>query len=347
MRGIAALLMLAACATSARPEERYRPLAPVRGVIRVWGNESMAGIVQRWAEGFARHHPGLRIEAHMIGGDVALGALTTGKADIALLGREASPQEVKGFEWIYRYRPSAIEVLNGSLDQPGCSPALAVLVHRSNLLSTLTMAQLEALFSADPRGGGKETLSTWGQLGLSGEWAGRAIHLYSPDTETGTGVFFRNAALGGTRKLNWERLTEIEDSTGPGATPHDGGRKLAALVAADPNGVAVAALFAPLPADIHVVALAIREGKAAVLPTRESLLARSYPLGRVVRAYVNASPENTADLKMARPLDRSVAEFLRYVLGAEGQDAAAADGRYLPLGSEALAQLARLQPFVR
>jgi len=209
------------------------------------------------------------------------------------------------------------------------------------------MAQLEALFSADPRGGGKGTLSTWGQLGLSGEWAGRAIHLYSPDTETGTGVFFRTAALGGARKLNWERLTEIEDSTGPGATPHDGGRKLAALVASDPNGVAVAALFAPLPADVHVVALAIREGEAAVLPTRESLLARSYPLGRVVRAYVNASPENTADLKMARPLDRSVAEFLRYVLSAERQDAAAADGRYLPLGSEALAQLARLEPFVR
>ena len=346
MRSRAVFLALAACATSAHAEERYQPLAPVRGVIRIWGNDTIAGVVRRWAEGFARHHPGARIEARMIGGDVAMGALTTGKADIALLGREAAPQEVKGFEWIYRYRPSAIEVLNGSLDQPGCSPALAVLVHRSNPLSTVTMAQLDALFSADPRGG-NGVLRTWGQLGLSSNWAGRAIHLYSPDTETGTGVFFRNAALGGTRKLNWERLTEVEDSTGPSAPPHDAGHKLAALVAVDPSGVAVAPLSAPLPANVHVVALAIREGEAAVLPTRETLLARRYPLGRVVRAYVNAAPEKPPDPTTARPLDRGVAEFLRYVLSPEGQEAAAADGRYLPLGSEALAQLARLRSLLR
>ncbi len=342
-----ALFLLLACATSARAEEKYRPLVPVRGVIRVWGNETMAGIVRRWAEGFARHHPRARIETRMIGGDVAIGALATGKADIALLGREAAPQEVKAFEWIFRYRPTAIEVLNGSLDQPGCSPALAVLVHRSNPLSAVTMEQLDSLFDAEPRGGGKATLRHWGQLGLSNDWAGRAIHLYSPDTETGTGVFFRNAALGGTRKLNWDRLTEMEDSAGPDAPPHDAGRKLAALVAVDPNGLAVVPLSAPLPADVHLVALAVREGEAAVLPTRESLLARRYPMGRAVRAYVNAATEKPPDPKMARPLDRGVAEFLRYVLTTEGQDAAAADGRYLPLGSEAPAQLARLQSLLR
>jgi len=342
-----ALLLSLACATSARAEEKYRPLVPVRGVIRVWGNEAMAGIVRRWAEGFARHHPRARIETRMIGGDVAIGALATGKADIALLGREAAPQEVKAFEWIFRYRPTAIEVLNGSLDQPGCSPALAVLVHRSNPLSAVTMEQLDSLFNAEPRGGGKGILSNWGQLGLGDDWAGRAIHLYSPDTETGTGVFFRNVALGGARKLSWDRLTEMEDSAGPGTPPHDAGRKLAALVASDPNGLAVAPLSAPLPVDVHLVALAVREGEAAVLPTRESLLARRYPMGRAVRAYVNAAPEKPADPKMARPLDRGVAEFLRYVLTTEGQDAAAADGRYLPLGSEAAAQLARLRSLLR
>lgn len=347
MRSLAAMLVLSSWSGSTQAQEPYRPLGPVRGVIRVWGNETMAGIVRRWSERFVRYHPGARIEARMLGGDVAMGALTTGKADIALLGREAAPQEVKGFEWIYRYPPSAIEVLNGSLDNPGCSPALAVLVHRSNPLSSLTLAQLDGLFSLDLRGGGKESLRIWGQLGLSSEWAGRAIRLYSPDTETGTGVFFRNAALGGTRKLNWERLMEVEDSTGPGAPSHDAGRKLAALVADDPNGLAVAPLSAPLPMDVHVVALAVREGEAAVLPTRESLLARRYPLGRVVRAYVNAAPEKPVDPKMARPLDRGVAEFLSYVLSTEGQGVAATEGNYLPLGREADAQLTRLRSLLR
>src|SRR5262249_9763405 len=92
MRSLAASLLSASCAAAGGAEEQYRPLAPVRGVIRVWGNQTMAGIVRRWADGFARHHPGARIEARMIGGDVAIGALATGKADIALLGREAAPQ---------------------------------------------------------------------------------------------------------------------------------------------------------------------------------------------------------------------------------------------------------------
>src|SRR5215472_14457667 len=173
MRSLAPLLAIAASATSVRADDRDRPLAPAGDAVRIWGNETMAGVVRRWAEGFARHHPGAQIETRMIGGDVAIGALATGKADIALLGREAAPQEVKAFEWIYRYRPTAIEVLNGSLDQPECSPALAILVHRSNPLSELTMTQLDGLFSADLRGGGKERLSTWGQLGLPREWVER------------------------------------------------------------------------------------------------------------------------------------------------------------------------------
>lgn len=80
---------------------------------------------------------------------------------------------------------------------------------------------------------------------------------------------------------------------------------------------------------------------------RTDLVSRRYPLGRVLRAYVNAAPDKPVDPKMARPLDRGVAEFLRYVLSAEGQSAAAAEGHYLPLGSEAPAQLASLQSLVR
>jgi len=86
-------------------------------------------------------------------------------------------------------------------------------------------------------------------------------------------------------------------SAGPGERPHDAGRKLAALVAADASGLAVAPLSAPLPADVHVVALAVREGEAAVLPTRESLLARRYPLGRALRALGSEAPVQLARLR--------------------------------------------------
>ncbi len=326
MKVIAPFLAAACFAASARAAAPYRPAAPVTGVVRIWGNAEMAGIVQRWANEFTRFHPQARLEARMLGSDVAIGALTTGRADIALLGREPAPQEVKGFEWIFRYRPRPVEVMTGSLDEPGCSPAVAVLVHKSNPISRLTFAQLDAVFSPGPH-----SVRHWGELGLTGAWAGRAIHPYMPGAETGTGTFFRETVLGGARQLGWDRVTEVEDTAGPGAPPHDAGRKLVRLVAADADALAVAPMSAPVPADVKIVALARKEGDEAVLPTRASILARRYPLLRIVRAYVNEAPPKPVDPQVARALDARVAEFLRYVLSAEGQAEVEADGKFLPL----------------
>ena len=58
---------------------------------------------------------------------------------------------------------------------------------------------------------------------------------------------------------------------------------------------------------------------------------------------MNAAPDKPSDPKMARALDPRVAEFLRYVLSADGQRAATVDGRYLPRGFVAPAQLAKLR----
>jgi phosphate transport system substrate-binding protein len=291
------------------------------GLIRIWGTAELRPLVERWQAAFQQTHPTARFAVNLSGSDVAMAALTTRRTDLALLGRVATDPEVKGFEWIYRYQPARVEVATGSLSVPGHSPALMVYVHRDNPLGSLTLAQLDAAFGNERLRGAPATIRTWGGLGLTGAWADRPIHLYAPDTESGTGRFFRNAVLNDSRLLAWENLREFADTPGTPST-HDAGRKILDALVADPLGLAIAC---DTPRDGNVKPLTVAKGAAGpfVAATRTSLVERTYPLTRPVFAYINRKP--------GTPVDPKAREFLEFVLGAEGQRAVAQDGAYLPL----------------
>jgi phosphate transport system substrate-binding protein len=249
-----------------------------------------------------------------------MAALYTGQADVALIGRDATANEVKAFEWIFRYQPVRIEVATGSLGAAAHSPALVVFVHRDNPLAQMTLPQLDAIFGAERRRGAPAGLRTWGDLGLKGEWATQPVNLYVADADTGTGRYFQEAALGDSRKMAWPRLREFEGD--------NSGEKIRAALAADRFGLAVANLD-PADARVKPLALAATAEAPLVRATTGNLIARTYPLTRAVVAYVNCPP--------GAPLDPKVREFLRHVLGAEGQAAIGRGGAYLPLADPAAA----------
>ena len=303
--------------------------AELTGVIRIAGNAELGSRVTRWADAFQRLHPGVRVETHLTGSDTGIAALYTGKADVALLGRSPTLIEIQAFEWIHHAKPMQVEVLTGSLDRPGRSPALVVLVHRDNPLRTLTVAQLEAVFGTEHRRS-PENIRTWGQLGLTGEWADRPINLYAPDAMSGTGRFFRQIVLGDSRMMNWAALTEFTDST---AHPHNAGAQVVAALAPDRYGLAVANLGYS-DGQVRPLALVVAAGADPIFATRDTLVTRAYPLARAVIACCNRAP--------GAPLDPVVREFLRLVLSPDGQQDQG-DG-YLPLSPANVAkQLSQLQ----
>ncbi len=308
--GILLPLLLAATLVGAAPEPN------LSGVLRLAGNPEMNALVARWSAGFQQQHPGVRIETHFTGSDTGMAALYTGKADLALLGRAPTASEIQAFEWIFHYKPAQVEIATGSLDRAGKSPALVVLVHRDNPLAGLTLAQLEAVFGTEHRLA-PANIRTWGQLGLTGEWADQPINLYAPDAMSGTGRFFRHVVLNDSRMMNWAQLTEFNDTSLTGGT-HDAGRQIVAALGQDRYGLVVASLgFAS--GQVRPVAL------AGVMATRDSLATRQYPLSRVILACYNRKPAAVPD-----PLVR---EFLRYILSREGQLEVVQDGGYLPLAT--------------
>ncbi len=302
----------------------YQARKEAAGVVRVWGNPEMKVVLERWEEGFRRANPEVSFENHLTGSDVGMAGLYTGNADIALLGRDAAASEVKAFEWIYRYRPERVEIMVGGLDRPGRSPALVAYVHRDNPLASLTLMQLDAIFSHERLRGAPAAIQTWGDLGLGGDWADKPINLYTFDTETGTGRYFRDAALKDSRKLHWERMKEFKDTSDLGKPSHDAGRRILEALVADRYGLAVAS--GPAPAQVKALALAPAEGEG-IAPTPENLVSRRYPFVRGIFAYYNRKPDT--------PLDAPVARFLRYVLSAEGQHDVGERDEYMPLTAQA------------
>jgi phosphate transport system substrate-binding protein len=295
--------------------------------IRVWGSGHLQVLVRRWEQGLKNSQPRVRVESRPTGSDVAMAGLYTGLADLAVLGRECTAVESKAFEWIFRYPPAHVQLTTGSLDRPGRSPALVAFVHRDNPLSQLTLVQLDAIFGHECLSGAQQNIRTWGDLGLQGEWAGRFIHLYAHDAESGTGRFFRRVVLRDSCKMNWEHLTEFN-------TP-DAGDRILAAVAGDRFGLAMTGASGESVPQVKALALARGSGDEAVAATRESLISCRYPLTRAVYGYFNRRPDG--------PLEAGLGGFLRHALSREGQQPVAGSD-YLPLSPDtAREQLRKLE----
>lgn len=307
---LAAMLFVAGAATA-----QINPPTPLAdpGVLRISGNAQLEPVVRRWVTEFEARNPRVRVEISLKGSDVAMAALYTDKADIALLGREAAEMEAKAFEWVYRYPPTQIEILAGSVGSSGRSPALAIFVHRSNPIASISLRQLAATFGA----GGA---STWGDLGLGGAWRDRPIRLYAPSAESGTGRFFREEAMGGSNKMAWDKLTEFKEPVLPIGHVDRFGASIARALAADPEGMGIASLDVVRP---ELKAIPVSGGQQAVHPTKASVSSGDYPLARTVYAYANRRP--------GTPADADVAAFLRFALSPEGQAIAAQASDYVPL----------------
>jgi phosphate transport system substrate-binding protein len=311
-RVLLALPMLLAAAAGPMPPP---PPASPPGVLHIWGNPQMAPLLRRWAAGFRKVAPQIRIETNMTGSDVGMAGLYTGKADIAMLGREAAEMEAKAFEWIHLYPPARVEIATGSAADAGRSPALAILVHTSNPLGALSLAQLKAIF-----GHGGDAIRSWDRLGVGGGLSGRGINLYGPHAESGTGKFFRQKVLADSNKMDWNRLTEFPDPVRSGPYVDEAGRRVAAAVAGDPAGIGIG-ILGPSDTGVRAIPLLGDDGHP-YLPTVDNVRARRYPLSRSAYAYLN-QPKG-------KPLDPEVAAFLRFILSPLGHAIIEGSG-YLPL----------------
>jgi phosphate transport system substrate-binding protein len=337
------VLLVTTCAYAQRLDDlpQYKGDRSKFGEIRIWGNDGEVNLLRLWQVGFHEHNPGVKWVDYLASTAAAIGPLYTGVADLALMGRSAVPMETQAFQRFFGYEPLEIVVATGTYDTDA-TPGTVIYLNKQNPLSKLTLKQLDGIFGSQRTGGwhgmnwstesarsSKENIRTWGQLGLTGEWADKPIHIYGYDlTVNGFAYSFQAKVLQGGDTWN-QNLREfpLTEPGRAGAVSKSGAYQMMDALAADPYGIAYGAIkYGKGNAQVKPVALAVNDGGTYVEPTKENFINWTYPLIEPVCIYINRVP--------GKPVDPKVKEFLRYILSQQGQKDVVQDGSYLPLTAE-------------
>jgi len=326
----------------------YKPQQQVSGVIRMTGSNYIADshVGENWVAAFKKFQPGVTFEFNLKTPSAAVYALFLNAGDVDP-SRKMTFEDLLAYERTMNADPIEIEYATGSYDVPGWSPAFGIFVNKANPITKLNVAQLEAIFGAERTGAWEGTswhterartaaqnIRTWGQLGLTGEWADKPIHVYGVNLRYHQAIRFEDQVMHGSAKWN-PALLEYANYGKPDGTLAIGASMMVEDLAKDPYGICYSEVNFKVD-NTKTIALAPGNTTNYVPLTRENVQNRSYPLYDAVYLYANGSPES--------PMDPKVKEFLRFVLSREGQEAIAKDGKYLPLTKEVVdEQLRKLQ----
>ena len=277
----------------------YKKSSGVSGNVNSIGSDTLNNLMTLWAEGFKKAYPSVNVQIEGKGSSTAPPALISGTAQLGPMSRLMKSEEIDAFEKKYGYKPTAIRV---AVD------GLAVFVNKDNPVKALTLPQVDAIFSKTRKGGGPQDITTWGQLGATGEWANKPISLFGRNSASGTYGYFKEHAL-----YKGDYKDTVKEQPGSAAVVQG--------ITADKYAMGYSGIGYKT-SDVKSLALAAKEGGEFVADDPANVYAGTYPLARFLYVYVNRAP--------GKPLDPLVREFLAFVLSKEGQEIVVKDG-YLPL----------------
>lgn len=290
----------------------YKAVSGVSGNLSSVGSDTLNNLMTLWSELFYTFYPNVKIQIEGKGSSTAPPALISGTAQLGPMSRPMKGTEIDAFEKKHGYKPTPIRT---AVD------ALAVFVNKDNPIKCMTMAQVDAVFSKSRRYGYKEEIKTWGQLGLTGDWAARPISLYGRNSASGTYGFFKEHAL-----KNGDYKDEVKEQPGSASVVQG--------VTVDRYAIGYSGIGYTTPG-VRAVPLAEKEGGKCVEATAENAYAGTFPLARFLYVYINKAP--------GKPLDPLTREFVKLVVSKEGQGVVIKDGFFPIPNSIAKEELNKIQ----
>ena len=281
----------------------YKPVSGISGKLSSIGSDTLNNLMTYWAEEFKKIYPNVKIEVEGKGSSTAPPALIAGTSQLGPMSRKMKAEEVDAFEKKYGYKPRLVGV---AID------ALAVYVNKDNPIQSLTLQQVDSIFSATRKRGGQD-VGTWGQLGLTGEWANKPLSLYGRNSASGTYGFFKEVSL-----KNGDYKGSVKEQPGSASVVQGVEKEL--------GGVGYSGIGYKTSG---VRAVAISDKGGPIEATQVNAESFKYPISRYLYIYINANPTTGPD-----PI---VKEFIRFVLSKQGQQDTAKDG-YFPLPAKKAAE---------
>jgi len=293
----------------------YQPHADrkLTGKFKAASSDVLPELAGKWIAAFRKYYPGVDIEVSPpYAGSLGAQELVKGNLDLVFVSRELRPDDITGFRAKFNYDPLSVPICGGTYRHFGFLDAIGFFVHKDNPIEKLSFQQLDGILSAT-RHRGSAALTKWGDLGLTGEWVDKPIHVYGVQPWNGFEEFVRQRVLSVPGKRGeWREGIQFDKVVFPVA-----GRGVA-----DRYGIGYAGL-AYVDAPVKLLALAPENGGEAYSPSYENVAAATYPLSRLVFLNLNRAP--------GKPLNPALQEFLRFVLSREGQRIVLDQAIYLPL----------------
>ncbi|OGN88684.1 MAG: hypothetical protein A2158_00450 [Chloroflexi bacterium RBG_13_46_14] len=261
------------------------------GSFKIIGSNTVQPLSVLWAEDFMKENPDVSIAVSGPGSGVGIAALIDGMTDIAQASR---PMKSAEYDQAREKGRDPVEI-TVAMD------ALSVIVHPSNPVSELTIAQLSGIFSG--------RITNWNEVGGNDA----PIVALSRDTNSGTHVFFKEQVvqMRGTDKEN----KTLEYGTRVLLLPST--KESVDEVAGNEN-----AIFYPglgyLTDEVKPLAIKKTAGDPAVLPSVETAQDGSYPISRGLYYYTDGEPAGI------------IKAFIDYCLSEEEQKRVMESG-YVPL----------------
>ncbi len=290
----------------------YAAVSGVSGNLSSVGSDTLNNLMTLWAETFNKFYPNVKVQIEGKGSSTAPPALIAGTAQLGPMSRAMKGTEVDQFEKKFGHKPMQIRV---AVD------ALAVFVNKDNPVKCLTVEQVDAIFSKSRRQGYKEDLNTWGQAGLTGDWAARPISLFGRNSASGTYGFFKEHIM-----KNGDYKDQVKEQPGSAAVVQG--------VTVDRYAIGYSGIGYTT-AGVRAVPLAEKAGAACVEATAEHAYSGKYPLARFLYVYINRAPGKALD-----PLTR---EFVKLVASKQGQEIVIKDGFFPIPNDTAREELRKIQ----
>jgi len=325
----------------------YVPSQQLTGWVRIHGNNYLTDgkLGEYWRQAFEKFQPKIKLSYWTPTSALTFASLYYDQADIGA-GHRPGFYDLLAYERVKGFDPVEITIATGSYDVAGWENSTAILVNDKNPIKGITMEQLDRVFGSERAGGwvgtnfrpdrarGPESnIRTWGQLGLTGEWADKPIHTYGFNPRYNTATDFSDKVLSGSDKWN-EGYMGFAHIVQPNGKRYIEADQITDAVAKDPYGIAYNRFRGDKPS-VRRLPVGATAGKF-VDHTLETVQNRTYPLFNETYFYVTVKP--------GQKMDPLVKEFIKFVLSQEGQAEILHDGKYLPLTADVVReQLKKLE----
>jgi phosphate transport system substrate-binding protein len=276
---------------------RNAPYLLPDGSIQIVGDDTMEPLLKRLNELFVRTHPGIRFTMVLRGPPTGIDGIQAGVSVFAPVAHDAWETEIEPFKRLTGYRPLDVRIGRRGYAGAGRENPPGIYVNASNPLPRLTVDQVARIFTTGQQ---PSDLRHWSQLGVDGEWAKHAIHLYGTRDDGRTVTALRTARFGGLPfARHYEAFADDAD--------------VLQALAGDRYGIGVVwfVSVASVPKEVRSVPLAENAGAPPSVAEYEDVRQGRYPLSPYLHLYIRSAP--------GEPLDPVAKEYVRLALSFVGQ----------------------------